>query len=107
VIAQTQGRLSFLARVCANALDIVLRELATGDEHRRRERERLARLLGRDGALEALRRELALALRAGRMPLDHPGLAEHLRATVVNQVAIDQPRYSGLLAALGETGHES
>jgi hypothetical protein len=34
------------------------------------------------------------------MPLDRPGLAEHLRETVVNQVAIDQPRYSGLRTAL-------
>ncbi len=106
VMAETQGRLSFLARVSANALDIVLRELATGGEQRRQERERLARLLGRDGALEALRWELALALRAGRMPLDHAGLAEHLRASVVNQVAIDQPRYSGFLAAIEATGQE-
>jgi len=34
------------------------------------------------------------------MPLDAPGLAEHLRATVVNQVAIDQPRYSGFRTAV-------
>jgi hypothetical protein len=34
------------------------------------------------------------------MPLDTPGLAEHLRETVVNQVAIDQPKYSGLRTAL-------
>jgi len=107
VVAQSEGRLAFLARVAANALDIVLRELATGEEHRRRERERLARLLGRDGELEALRWELVLALREGRMPLDREGLAEHLRASVVDQVAIDQPGYSGFLAALGSNGHES
>jgi hypothetical protein len=35
------------------------------------------------------------------MPLDRPGLAQHLRATVINQVAIDQPNYSGLKTALG------
>ncbi len=106
VVAQSEGRLSFLARVAANALDIVLRELAMGDEHRRRERERLARLLGRDGALEELRWELVRALRDGRMPLDHAGLASHLRATVVDQVAIDQPGYSGLQAALAMGGQE-
>jgi hypothetical protein len=103
VIGATQGRLSFMARVAGNALDTVLRELAVGDEHRRRERARLARLLGRspDSDLEALRWQLVEALRDGSLPLDAPDLAEHLRATVVNQAAIDQPRYSGLLAAVG------
>ena len=32
--------------------------------------------------------------------LDLPGLQEHLRQTVANQIAIDQPRYSGLRQAL-------
>ncbi len=99
VMTATQGRLSFLARVSGNALDIVLRELAVGGEHRARERERLAAILGREDDLEALRRALVEALRDGRVALDAPGLAEHLRATVVNQVAIDQPRYSGFVAA--------
>ncbi len=40
------------------------------------------------------------ALRDGSMLLETPELAEHLRATVVNQVAIDQPKYSGLRTAL-------
>jgi len=101
VVEATDGRLSFMARVSANALDIVLRELALGDEQRRRERERLAALLGRDGDLETLRWALVEALRDGRMALDAEGLAAHLRETVVGQVAIDQPRYSGYLAAVG------
>ena len=32
--------------------------------------------------------------------LDNEALQNHLRLTVVNQVAIDQPRYSGLKRAL-------
>jgi hypothetical protein len=36
------------------------------------------------------------------MPLSTAGLDEHLRSTVVNQVAIDQPSYSGYRAAIGE-----
>jgi hypothetical protein len=39
------------------------------------------------------------------MALDATGLAEHLRTTVVNQVAMDQPRYTGLKTALGNAGH--
>ncbi len=103
VMGATEGRLSFMSRVSANALDIVLRELALGDEQRVRERERLAALLGRDDELEALRWSLTRGLRDGSIPLDTPGLADHLRATVVNQVAIDQPRYSGFLAATGRS----
>ena len=103
VMGATEGRLSFMARVSGNALDIVLRELAVGEAHRARERERLSALLGRDDDLEALRWSLSRGLRDGSVPLDTPGLAEHLRATVVNQVAIDQPRYSGFLAATGRS----
>jgi hypothetical protein len=102
VMDTSQGRPKYLARVAANALDVVVRELAIGPEHHRRERERLSALLGSEDELEQLRWRLVEALRDGTMPLDHPGLAEHLRATVVNQIAIDQPRYSGFLAAVGE-----
>jgi aminoglycoside phosphotransferase (APT) family kinase protein len=102
VMAASHGRLQFLARVAANALDVVLRELAIGPEHHRRERERLRTLLGDDDDLEPLRWRLVEALRNGNMSLDSPGLEEHLRATVVNQTAIDQPRYSGFRAAVGE-----
>ena len=43
---------------------------------------------------------LADGLRDGTIALDRPGLADHLRATVVSQLAIDQPRYPGLAEAL-------
>jgi aminoglycoside phosphotransferase (APT) family kinase protein len=99
LVSATEGRLSFMARVAGNALDIVVRELEVGAEQRARERARLEELLGRDGDLESLRWTLVEALRSGQMPLDTAELAEHLRATVVNQVAIDQPRYSGFVAA--------
>jgi aminoglycoside phosphotransferase (APT) family kinase protein len=100
VMNATKGRINFLARVAGNSLDILLRELELGPEHRRREHDRLRALLGSDDDLEALRWRLVHALRDGTMPLATPGLAEHLRATVVNQVAIDQPKYSGLRTAL-------
>jgi hypothetical protein len=102
VMAASQGRLNFMARVAANSLDVVLRELQIGPEHRRRELERLRALLGSGDELEALRWQLVEALRDDRMPLDRPGLAAHLRETAVNQVAIDQPKYSGFRAAIEE-----
>jgi aminoglycoside phosphotransferase (APT) family kinase protein len=105
VMGATRGRTSFLARVASNSLDIALRELEIGPAHRARERDGLERILGRSGDLETLRWELVRALRDGSMPLDRAGLADHLRQTVVTQVAIDQPRYSGYLtAARGSKG---
>jgi aminoglycoside phosphotransferase (APT) family kinase protein len=100
VMAATSGRTNFLARVAGNSLDIVLRELTLADAARAREHERLQSLLGARGGLSELRWKLTRALRDGSMPLDQPGLAEHLRATVVNQIAIDQPKYSGFKTAL-------
>jgi aminoglycoside phosphotransferase (APT) family kinase protein len=101
VMGGTTGRTNFLARVASNAVDIVLRELEFGPAHRAREREGLERVLGHLGDVESLRWELVRALRDGSMPLDRPGLTEYLRQTVVTQVAIDQPQYSGYRAALG------
>jgi hypothetical protein len=100
VMAATEGRTNFLARVAANSLDIVLRELALGSKQRELELERLQELFGSRDELETLRWKLVHALRDGSMPLERPGLAEHLRQTVANQVAIDQPGYSGLKTAL-------
>jgi aminoglycoside phosphotransferase (APT) family kinase protein len=101
VMEGTRGRTRFLARVAANSLDIVGRELALGPAARARELEGLRALLGRHGDLPALRWQLVSALRDGSMPLDRFGLAEVLREAVVHQAAIDQPRYSGFRHAVG------
>jgi aminoglycoside phosphotransferase (APT) family kinase protein len=100
VMKATQGRTQFLARVAGNSLDIVLRDLAVGDKHRKRQVERLRAVLAEEGDLETLRRSLVQRLRDNRIALDHPGLADYLRESVVNQIAIDQPTYSGLKTAL-------
>jgi hypothetical protein len=102
VMEQTSGRTRFLARVAANSLDIVRRELALGPRLRAVELERLRALYGADDDLPTLRRRLVEELRDGRMSLDRPALAEYLREAVVNQAAIDQPKYSGFRAAIGE-----
>ena len=101
VVPAIDGRTGFLARVAANSLDIVARELEWGDEHRHLEWSRLRNLLGVDGTLGELRLLLAEGLRDGSVALDADGLVGHLRQTVVNQVLIDQPAYPGCIAALG------
>ncbi len=104
VMAGTSGRTQFLARVAGNSLDIVDRELALGPDHRAGEQARLEALLGRSASLGELRWALVEALRDGSQELDDPALTAHLRATVVNQIAIDQPRYSGYKTALKNAG---
>ena len=100
VMAETEGRTNFMARVAGNSLDIVLRDQALGPEHRSLERQRLEALFVTSGNLEELRWQLVNALRLGEIELDHPGLAEHLRQSVVNQIVIDQPKYSGFRNAV-------
>ena len=99
VMDSTTARTNFMARVAGNSLDIVLRDQALGPEHRRLEKARLQSLLDSTDGLNDLRWQLTNRLRVGEIPLDHPGLAEHFRQTVVNQIAIDQPKYSGFRMA--------
>src|SRR5262245_19537664 len=106
VMAATNGRTQFLARVAGNALDIVLRDFAVGAEHRKRQHQGVRDLLGEDGDLQTLRRALVQRLREDRMALDHAGLADYLREAVVNQAAIDQPTYSGLKTALANAARQ-
>ena len=101
---ELRGHSAFHARVAANALAIVERELALGSEQDAAERERLRALLGRDGELEAQNRELCRAIRAGEIALDAPGLLDHLRATTLAKLAVDQPGYSGYRRALEREG---
>ena len=100
VMATTQGRTQFLSRVASNTLDIVDREFRLGGEHLARERQRLNALVGDGDEILDLRWRLVNGLRDGNIALDTPGLAKHLRTTVVNQIAIDQPRYSGFKTAI-------
>lgn len=103
VMDATDGRTSFLARVAANSLDIVLRELDLGPGHRAEERDRLRALLDREdiGDVMDLRCKLVEALRTDTFDRTREDLHHHLRTTVTNQVAIDQPTYSGYRAAVG------
>ncbi|MBV9330715.1 MAG: hypothetical protein JOZ55_04100 [Alphaproteobacteria bacterium] len=96
---ELKGHTAFHARVAANALGIVARELKNGPEAARAEMERLKALLGHEGTLEELNRELCAAIRDGRLGLETQGLAEHLERTVRDKVAIDQPGYSGMRQA--------
>ena len=97
---QLIDRAAFHARVAANALGIVERELEIATKENAAEHERLRVLLGSDANLEELNRELCRRIRSGELDMDAPGLVDHLRKTTLTKVAIDQPKYSGYRRAL-------
>ena len=100
---ELKGHTAFHARVAANALGIVARQLELYGHASEEETKRLAALLGHDGSLEDLNRELCARIRSGEFTLETPGLAVHMEATTRDKVAIDQPNYSGLKQALARS----
>jgi len=105
VMTATSGRVNFLARVAGNAVDIVMREWQLGDAARALELAKLRVLYpaaAADASLERLRWQLTRSLRDGSQALDNVALQDYLRHAVVNQIAIDQPRYSGFKTATGQ-----
>ena len=100
------GRLAFHARVAANVLDIVRRELEVMPRARAAEAGRLAALLGRDGDADVLNAALCDAITAGTLAHDDPALVAHLWATTLDTVAVDQPKYETYRRAAGHNTGE-
>ena len=98
-LPELKGHTRFHARVAANALGIVARELAEGPTAFNREAARLTALTGGKGAREELNRLLCRMIREGEIALDDPRLTAHLEATITDKIAIDQPGYTGGKAA--------
>jgi len=95
------GHAAFLTRVAANALDLVRREIESGLAADDAELTRLRTLLGSGGDLGALNAALSAAIEAEEMTLETPGLADHLWATTLDKLAIDQPSYAPYRRATG------
>jgi hypothetical protein len=85
--------LGFQMRVAVNSLAILEREARLGPDADAAERERLAKLLGHDGTLDELNRELAHELRAGERDERDAALMAHLEATVADKIAIANPKW--------------
>ena len=100
------GRNAYLARVSANTLEIVARELDAAPAADAAERARLLALLGEtadgEARLEQLNAELCRRIEAGEIGAETPGLLAHLWTTTLASVAVDQPGYSGYRRALEE-----
>lgn len=104
VMPNTQGRLSFHARVAGNAIDWIRRELQHEEEHLSREWEGLNALLGteerpatlREMREAATRRNTVLAeqIRNGAAdePDFHRSLLAHLRTVTRDKLVVSNPR---------------
>jgi len=107
LMPQLSGREAFLTRVSANACDIVRRHLLHAADYDAAEMARLRTLLSKDGTLEDLNRELCARIEDGAVSLQTPGLADHLWATTMEKVAIDQPQYAPYRRALASQRQNS
>ena len=86
-------RNAFLARVAANALGAILRELQLGPAAEAAATQRFVTLLDHGGAHADLNAELCERIRTGAMTVETPGLLAALKANTLEQLAIDQPNY--------------
>lgn len=94
LLPQLTGRSAFMLRVAANAVDLVQRQTALAATSDAEERGRLTALLHRDGDLNQLNAALCDAIESGNIGATTPGLAEHLWATTLAKLAVDQPNYA-------------
>ena len=83
----TTGRVQFHTRVVANLMAMLERELASGPAMAVAHAARLA------GLGVASERDLADRVRAGEWPVDDRGLFDAVRATVVDKLAVANPKY--------------
>lgn len=93
VVTGMDGRLSFHARVAANVVAIVRRELTSGRELDEEEHGRLRALLGHDGTRRDLDVELACRIRDGTLDEQHDAVVDHVRETVRAKLLVANPRY--------------
>ena len=92
---QLQGQAAFHARVAANAVEIVRRQLRLAPAAEAAEAGRLRALLGSDGSLVELNARLCARIADGSLGLHTPGLLGHLRQVTLDKLAVDQPTYAG------------
>jgi Domain of unknown function (DUF6285) len=89
----TDKRVQFHARVAANALGMVERELNNGRELVDAERVRATALLGYDDEVGLLERELAARIRDGSLDDRLDAVRDHVRATVREKLLVANPGY--------------
>jgi len=98
VAPQLTGQAAFHARVAANAIALVAREMTHRPDADARTRALFSALLqDPTSPLEGLTQQICAQIRSGTLRFDDPELRSILRTVTCDQLAIDQPNYSGLL----------
>ncbi|MCZ4548383.1 phosphotransferase family protein [Gordonia rubripertincta] len=87
VVPGPDREVGFKARVAANALDIVGRELTIGKGQVQADRERFEALGFRSET------DVALAIRTGKIAATDPAMTAAVRASVTDRLAVANPRY--------------
>lgn len=88
-----EGYHRFQTRVTVNVLNTLRRELELRGAQAAAERSRLVAMLGHDGDVEALSVELAERIRAGAISIDDPALRAHVRQSLADALAINNPKW--------------
>jgi hypothetical protein len=83
----------FQTRVTVNVLNTVRRELEMRGAQADAERSRLVAMLGHDGDVESLSVELAERIAAGAIAIDDPALRAHVRQSLADALAINNPKW--------------
>jgi hypothetical protein len=87
------GQQAFHARVAANLVDLVRRQIVQGAAADADELRGLRALLRADGTLAGLNQLLCRRIADGDMGLHTPALSDHVWRTTLAKLAVDQPRY--------------
>lgn len=88
------GHPNYQVRVAANALDLVNRQIKLQPPADVAEHARLKAILGEDGTLEELNQLLCDRIERHELTLETPGVTEHLWATTMAKLSVDQPTYA-------------
>jgi Domain of unknown function (DUF6285) len=83
----------FQTRVTVNVLNTVRRELELRGAQAEAEHERLVAMLGHAGDVETLSVELAEKIRVGAIAIDDPALRAHVRQSLADALAINNPKW--------------
>jgi Domain of unknown function (DUF6285) len=103
VMPALSGRTAFHVRVAANAVDLAARQAKLTPASNTAELTRLRALLASPkGELAELNTELTARIVRGEAGLSDPAVREHLWATTLEKIAVDQPNYASYRRTLEE-----
>jgi hypothetical protein len=83
----------FQTRVTVNVLNTVRRELEVRAAYESAERDRLRTMVRHDGPINVLNDELCDLIRSGRIDLNDPNLRVHLKHSLADALAINNPKW--------------